>query len=233
MTEPTEFNAGAVNPYASAEATQPHTVAADLRPTGVTVIGVMSVIGGGFAILGSAMFALQLAFGAMFAGAMTPPGKAGEVQADYMAQIQAVSDRFMIPNVAVTLTNCVIGVFLIVGAIKLLRRQPGAATFVRRVLLAVIVFELVRLIPTLMMQMQIYPLTQAFMEKTVNTQGNNGAPPMMMKSIQQISMIIGIVFMFGWLTVKLGLVIWSRVYLKRQNVIDYFAGSSVQNETPN
>jgi len=232
MTEPIDLSEGAVNPYAAVGGHQPQSVAADLRPTGVTVIGVMSGIGGVLAILGSGLVALQLAVGAMFAGAMTPPGTAGKIQAEYMAQIQEVTNRFLIPNIALAVTHAVIGVLMIVGAVKLLRRRPHAAAFVRRILLALIVFELVRIIPNVMMQLQIYPLTEAFTQKLTTGQGNGGPPPAMMKSIQQVSVIVGFVFAAGWLIVKLALVIWARIYLNRQTVADYFAGADSDAQNP-
>jgi len=233
MTEPIDFDAGTINACSAGSPSQPQTMATDLRPSGVTAIGVLSGIGEVLAILSSGMFALQLVFGAVFASAMNPSGDAGGVQADYMALIQAVSNRFLIPNVAITITHRVLGVCVVVGAVKLLRRHPQAATFVRRIFLALIVFELLRLISNVMMQLPIYPVTQALMEKTAAGQGNGGAPPAMMKTIQQASMIIGIVFTVGWLTIRLAMVIWGRVYLNRQNVTDYLAGAESKTEAPN
>ncbi|NNE00957.1 MAG: hypothetical protein HKN47_26880 [Pirellulaceae bacterium] len=193
------------------------------RPTGVTVTGVLCLLGGIMGALVGLLTLLQLIFGRQLASVMVPSGPAGEAQRQMNSALQGVMDKYLIPNLGVAGGGLILSACLIVGGIALFRAKQWTPTWLRRTFLVMIVFELIRQSVFALVQMETYPVMQdGFAKMAEANQGSSGSAEMM-KSIQQASMIIGFVFWGGWTLVKILILTWGFRYLGRQHVRDYLA----------
>ena len=191
-----------------------------IRPIGVTVTGVLCSLAGGLGVLMAVLIVLQLLFASQINNAFTPPGKAGQAQRQFQAELQAVTDKYMPGHLTVGVVNMGISICLLVGGIACLRSCDWAPLWLRRVFLALIVFELIRTIFYIVVQIDMAPALEQGLERMAKADPN--APAAAMQSIQKISTIIGYVFWAVWIIGKLIVIIWGRVYMGKEHVVDYF-----------
>ena len=133
------------SPYAPVNAGDAEMV----RPTGMTVISVLCILGGIVGVLvgigGIAQIFLAEAF-ANLASAGTAPGGMADAQREMQQQMQAVANQFFIPNLLALTAKITIAVFLLVGGIGLIRNKFSAVKLLRRTLLAAIGLEFIYMI---------------------------------------------------------------------------------------
>ena len=224
MSENSETPSG-VNPYASSpmqSSALDDDAYTNLRPGGVTVTGVLCILGGIMGTLASLLGILQLVVGSQFANAMTPGGAAGGAQQKMMAEMQAVNDKFLIFNGIITVGALVFGCLLLIGGIAIFQKKPWVLTWLRRTFFGLAIFEVFRQILYVFVQLEMMPIMQKFFG-----QMGQGAPGQqaMMSSMQNVMMMIGLAFAIGWALVKIGLFAWGYRYLGKPHVVAYFKAS--------
>lgn len=217
-----------LNPYAASPShpgSIEEEVYTDLRPTGVTVTGVLCLLGGILGVLMGIGVVIQLLIGNQFATAMTPPGASGNVQRQMMSEMQAVSDRFMVATTCSSIGVFLFGCCLLIGGVALFKKRVWVPTWLQCTFFALVVFELARQVLLVFVQLEMMPIMDRFMSQMAKTNGPPGQQAMM-GTIQKASMIIGLAFSIGWAVCKIGLLIWGYRYLGKSEVRAYFSANN-------
>ncbi|QDT12448.1 hypothetical protein [Planctomycetes bacterium K23_9] len=198
-----------------------------LKPTGVTVAGVISLLAGMSGILIGVMVIVQVLFGQQISDALMPAGAQAQAQRDMNAAMAAINAKYIIPHVLSSLGGLAISTCLIIGGIGCLASKSWTPRWMGKTLLALLVYEVLRTIFYVALQFETIPLVQLHMDNIADANSGNGGPPAaMVQSIQKISMIIGFAFWATWFVVKCGIAIWGRRYFGRDYVRDYFKTNS-------
>jgi len=225
MNDPTEPDS-VVNPYAAHSQPSVQAVAVALRPTGVTVISVLCIVGGIMGFLAGLMqLGQQLVQG--FVMSSLQPGKAGDAQREWYAQMQAVNDRYLIPNLGFGVAAMALGLCLLIGGAALLKPKSWARTWVRRTFLVAIIFEILRQILYVVWQVELFPVMQRQFEVMVAPNGDSTGSPAMLKTMQTAIMLLSYGFGAIWFLTKLVAYIWGRRYLNGKIAKAYCVETSI------
>ena len=216
------------SPYAPVDASEVHSV----RPTGMTVISVLCILGGIVGVLvglgGIAQIFLAETF-ANLASAGTAPGGMADAQREMQQQMQAVANQFFIPNLLALIAKLTIASFLLVGGIGLIRNKFSAVKLLRRTLLAAIGLEFIYMILQGFVQWNMWPILQDFMTNvSASANGKDSGAPggEVMSQMMAFGMVLGVAFVVVWALIKVAIMIWSRIYLGRPAIAEYLAQHS-------
>lgn len=215
----------AANPYAANLPGLDGTAPGHSRPGGLTAVGVLCIVGGIVGTLSGAFALLNLFFGAAMANAFVMPGPQQAAQEQLNAQIQLIGNRYYIPNLLVSCGTLVVGVGLLVGGVGVFRTPPRGRTWIRRTLLAAIFLECLKAVVYTLTQLDMVPVMETYMQQIMAKSGGNAGQGAM-GSMMRVMTWIGIGMWLLWTVLKLGLYIAGRRYLKRPDVIDYYAVAS-------
>ena len=141
---------------------------------------------------------------------MNQGGPFAEAQEEFSRSMAEVNAKYFIPNLANGIIGFALALGFLVGGIGLLSNKPWSRKLLKRVITLAIVFEIARGAFYFLMQSEMAPITKAYMEK-LGQSGSGGGGGMAQMSNAMV--IVGFVFFAGWLAVKLGLLIWGRLYL--------------------
>lgn len=159
---------------------------------------------------------------AVQAGGVPPQIK--ELQQEMMDQTIAVQRRWLPINVAVSTVHLLVAAVLLAGGIQALRLKPSGRKLLLAALSLAIVFEVVRIVPTSMMQWQMSKIIEPFMQKTMEAAAPPGKamPAAQRKSIQMVmrasmmaGLLIGVLTAAGMAIVKLAFYIAGIWLLRR------------------
>ncbi len=194
-----------------------------VRPIGLTVVGVLCTLDGIIGVLLGLMGVVQLFFAQHIANAFTAgSGPMMEAQQKMQQQVQTVNDAFFVPNLIGMLALLVLSVVFLVGGIGLLRDRNRARLILRKAMLFAIALEISRLVLQSIIQIKMMPIMEGYVADLTagaNNQGGSAA----MSQFAMIGVVVGIVMWLIWSMIKVGLLIWGRIYLNRPNVIDYMS----------
>lgn len=186
-----------------------------VRPTALTIISVLAILGGIVGVLGGVFGLVQLLLGQWLAEAFTPQvGPDAELQQQLQEKINAVNNQFLIPNIISTLALAVLGGLLLYGGIGLLRWKLSAADLLRKVVLFGIFFEIGRMILAGSIQYKMVPLITEQVTASMKTNDGNPAGESLSQFVMIAMIATGVVWAF-WVFAKIGLMIWARSYLGR------------------
>jgi hypothetical protein len=175
MTDPNHNDPNhSVNPYTDRPLEPLDASTVILRPTGVTVVGVLCIVGGGMGLLSGLMQLLQPLFQGI-ATAFVPTGQAGDPQREWFAEIEAVNAKYMILNLSFSVVAIAVSACLVIGGISLLKPTKWSGTWIRRTLLGAIAIANVQLILFFAVQAELQPVMARQFD--VMAQGNQGANP--------------------------------------------------------
>ena len=144
------------------------------RPGGLTAVCVIAIVLGGLGLCGSVLGLGSLAFQDKIEKfsmqQQTPAGMPDgilknqmEMQKKMQQKMMEVTHRYRGITLGTTLLNLLFATSLLVGGIMTMKLNPTGRTFLVTVFLAVIVFEIVRLVITVFMQLDMAAaMTAAF-----------------------------------------------------------------------
>ena len=202
---------------------QPRIEPTPQRPTGITVVSVLCIIGGIFSIMSALMQAFGQLISAQFSGAFA----GDQQQAEWWGEFEALNAKYVLPNLGFAIVVAGLGICLLVGGIALLKPQAWSRRWLRRTLLAAIVVEILHQMLYAVMQIDMYPVMQKQFETMAPAGGGNQQPPPeMLQTFHTVAIVIGFVFAALWFLTKLTLFIWGRVYLNRDTAKAYCATKS-------
>lgn len=216
------------NPYVAAPPQPAPGIEIPLRPTGVTIVATLCILGGTLGVLSGLMQVGQQIF-QDFATAFVPAGEAGDAQRKWLAEVYAVNTKYFIPNTIIAVAGTAVSVCLVVGGFGLLKPTTWSRNWLRRTLLAAIVVAVLQQIVYWLWQIDLYPIMMRQFE-AMGPQGKEDsfASSESMKQMQFMFIVLGYVVMVGWFLIKLAAYIWGRVYLSRDTVKSYCDQSSVR-----
>lgn len=209
-----------------------------MRPAGLTAVciialclGVMGamgvVVGIGGLVLQPAIQKWSTDLQKSLPGAQTPQGqKQAELQQQMMKELEPVTRKWLIPSLAVS-GICVVAVIgLIVGSIKGLNLRPKAHKWLIVGMTAGILHTLLGGYVQVAAQRDTLPVTQRFMDQTLQSGPAATAPgaKAIMNSTMQMSMALAMVFAFGWGLVKCITYAFSIWYLLTPRIRRLFEG---------
>ncbi len=212
------------NPFTSGSQMPREPSTITLRPTGVTVVGVLCILGG---IMGALAGLVQLGqqFFQNLATSFLPAGEAGDAQREWFAEMQEVNSKFLIPNLTLGVIAIALGACLVIGGVGVLQPKKWSRTWLRRTFLAAIVFEVLRMILYAVWQFSLFPIMQRQFEVMAPgaQPGNPAVNSETFQTMQLAMMLIGLVFAFLWFLTKLVAYFWGRRYLNRDPAKAYCA----------
>jgi hypothetical protein len=196
----------------------------------VKAIAIISIVFGCLGVFSALGGIAGLVFGQRIQGAMAAPSQSGmpqemvQAQKDMQADLMAVQDRFMPINAVVVALMAVVSVGLLIGGVQCLRRVVPA----RRVLLtacsAAIVFELLRAVVQVLIQIQTIPLTMRHTERMMSVGGGPAQAMEIAMTFARVFLVIGIVMGALWLLAKLIFFALSVWYLRQPVACSYLDG---------
>ncbi|KAA1257940.1 hypothetical protein LF1_04310 [Rubripirellula obstinata] len=199
--------------YASTAGTQSSAV---LRPLGVTVIMVLCLISGIGGLFSGCFAAGGIVFGETISSMAATVQD--ETQRKMQARLQETAREMMIPNIIMTIAGAAVSACFLACGLGLLKGKPWTLKLLSRTLLAAIVFELLRGVTVGWMQMKNGPIMQeAYRDMAKNSKGPD------MSGMMEAFMWIGIAAWTMWAVVKIGLMIWGRVYVAGDTAKNYIA----------
>ncbi len=145
-----------------------------------------------------------------------------DAQRQVQQQIQAVQDRFWIPNLVLTGAHLIVATLLLTGGIQALRRvRPGRKILIVACLSA-IVFELVRGSVQTVIQVQVLSVMMNFFEQMMEASLEQAADfAEWLAWFSRLAMMAGLLLAIGWILVKLvfySVAVW---YLRKPAVCQY------------
>jgi hypothetical protein len=166
----------------------------------------------------------QSVIGPRVSNAMVQPGPMQRAQVEMNEAMLAVTLKYQVANVALSLTSFVIGCCLLAGGIGVLRGKKWGQSILLRTLVALMVFECFRLIPYAMMQSEMLPIMETYMQRlsTPPPGGGGGAPPAFLGKFVKVMMIVGFAAWILWAIIKLTLCAMGHRYLRKPHVVRFF-----------
>lgn len=159
---------------------------------------------------------------AMQAGGVPPQFK--ELQQEMMDQTMVVQRQWRPMNLAISTVHLCVAAALLAGGIQALRLKPSGRKLLLAALCLAIVFEVVRIVPTSIMQWQISKIIEPYMQKLMDAASPPGKalPAAQRKSLQMVmrasmmaGLLIGVLTAAGMAIVKLAFYITGIWLLRR------------------
>lgn len=180
------------------------------------VLGALGFFAIGIGIVGAVMSDAIQKMATMGMPANSPQA---QQQIKLQKDINAVTDKWAPVNYALFAVQFVVVGCLIVGGVKAFRLQPSGHRLLLMAFLIAIAFELMRLIPTISIQMATADIMEEFMADAMKaSSGGRPLPPGAAKMTQTImkgSVFIGIAFVVAWVLLKLGFYGYGTYYLRQ------------------
>ena len=212
------------NPFATPEVVSETPKAPQKAPGALTAILIICLVMGILGLLGSCIGAGGLAFQGQIQGMQQNVGD--PAQQALQKEMQRIQNQQMIPNLIMIGLNFIVAPLLTIGAIGGLNRKPWGHKLLSIGLLGAIFYVLIRLVVTIIMQvMTMGPMSKAMEDAMAKGGGAEAQAAGMIGNAMQIGIIIGIVITVVWGLLLLGLYIWSWMYLRKDQVRNYFGVS--------
>ena len=224
-SDPQPISPLSANPYAGESASFAVNNNVRQRPGGLTVVGVMCIVGGIVGLMGGLFGIVSLFFGAAMASAFAPTGPQQQVQQEMNSKIQEVTSALMIPNVLIILGTIGVCGCLLIGGIGVFGKRPRGRTLLLKVFLIAMILECFRIALYVFTQLEMLPIMEEYMPKMMSQAGNSGPSGPAIGTMMRVMTLIGLGLWVAWGLAKIGLYAWGRSYLKKPLVINYYNAS--------
>ena len=125
-----------------------HTATTTVRPGGITVVGVLTLVLAGLGVaagligIGGQAFSKGMAQKIIAESEANPENEALKFQADLQKETMAVADKYMIPNTVANIVSLLVCIGLFVGAIMLLSGSPKGRSLLLSLFIVVILVDI-------------------------------------------------------------------------------------------
>ncbi len=213
-------------------------VAPRRRPTGLTVICVLALVLGCMGLLATLVagvqLGVQLAVGAQFQQSLPSPEAPNadfeQIQREMQTKIQAVTRRFIAPQVVLLVAKFALCAALIYAAVRTLNLRASARRQLAWIFAFLIAFEIIQLSVFVAMQLQIQPIMMEYLSKMMRpADGGTGPPAEAGQLFASVAIIAGLVFAAVWAFAKILFCVMARRYLGKPEIRSLFespAGSA-------
>ena len=189
-------------------------------PGALTVICVFCLILGIMGVLGSCMNGVALAAQGTLAKMIEDmPGDPSQKELQKI-QMQAAGDT-AIPNLVLAGINVIVGSLLVFGSIGGLRRKESGRGMLRIALLAAIIYSVLKIIVMIYTTITTTAALQSGLAENPALGGEAKAIADMTAYFSYGGLAFGVVISLA----IMGFYIWSRGYLNKENVVQYFASA--------
>lgn len=201
----------------------------------VLMIGMLAIVMGALGFVGVLATAVGYASGAALAAAAPGPNADAMERLQYQIQVEqaAVMQRYLPGNIVFSTLHVIVAILLIVGGVRVIRMSPPGRSFLVYVFLAVIIFELLRTGMYMMMQLELMPIMDELMVRTMREAAGGGpnehAARLMARMWKGMS-IAGIVMGLIWPTIKVVLYGLSARYLASEEALGLFEEAAAQRQ---
>jgi hypothetical protein len=206
------------------------------RPGGLTAICVMAIVLGALGLMTGCLGALSQVFNQqmqnglaeMQAGANE---EAAELQKEMNAKVLAATAKYAWLTAVLSVFQLALAGSLLAGGIMSLKLRPLGRKLLLGAFATAIVFEAVRIYPTLAVQRATAPIMAEYMPKVMKAQAPKGGQPQgmdqAMSGIMSVALIVGMVFAVGTVIVKVVFYAIGIVYLRKPPVTSLFASPAL------
>jgi hypothetical protein len=230
MTDSSSRDPNPINPFrdepaaVSVRASQPIAI----RPAGVTAVGVVSIVAGVLAAMAGIWILLNTLFAKQLQQAyeiQSAPFQAA--QEEMQTRMRELADKYRPVNTTIGIINSGLGIALIVGGAGLLRGRESSRKLLMRVFVVAIGFEVLRIIPFSMSQLETMPVMQEYMERmSVSSSSGGSHSPAATAGVAKVMILLGYVMWALWGVVKIALYGTGTWYLTRPRVVGYSCSAS-------
>lgn len=185
------------------------------------VLGTLGALAGCGGVVGAfAGPAIQRSMGSF----TTVPGEAGEAQARMLEKQTQLLEKYMLVNSVTAVVGLGLSVLLIVGAILTLQRKPIGRKLFLGACLGAMAFELMRAVPTFMMQTEMGTVMEENMTDMMKASSpkNQEQAAKMGSTVAKTAAILGIIVAAVMMAVRLGFHIVAVVYLRSERIRTFF-----------
>jgi hypothetical protein len=193
------------------------------KPGGLLVVCIAAIVLGGLGLLSGLSGIVMLAIAPQIQANMkvgNPNAMDDAVQA-MQTKMTVVTDRWRPIQFALFAPHLLLAAGLVTGGILGLRVNPLGRTLLIYVFCGAILFEVIRLIPTIAIQCEMIPIMQE-MAKDMQPKGKAGPGDGAVAAIMMGSVIVGLVIGIGMVLAKMGMYLWGALYLRKQEIVDLF-----------
>jgi hypothetical protein len=196
-------------------------------------VAVLALIFGILGLLASCTAVAFLPFQSQMQGALNPPSGPGappmaKLQSEMQAAMNQATEKYFVGQVITSLTHLVLAACMVVGGAMILGSRPRGRTFLMYTLIAVIVFEVLRAVFMLVIQLEIIPITTTFVERMAQEGGPGNPAGASMASIMKGAMYFGLLVGLAWPLIKVVMYAVCARYLATPPVVAYFAGAKAK-----
>lgn len=201
------------------------------RPGGLTILCIGCLVLGGLGVLMWCLGGVGLAMQAsgidpaQIANSGLPPEQQA-AQQQMQQEVEAITKKWWIVTAVLWVWNVPTIILLMTGAVLGLRMAPTALKWLKIALINVLVFEVVRLVPTIAMQIEMADVMERMFQGLAGPGGR--APP---AGLMKIGMGIGLAFVALMVVVKLSFYGWGLWYVGRNEVRDWFGAPDLDDES--
>ena len=199
-----------------------------VRPTGLTVIAVISLLAGLGGLLSGLLGLIGMFVGEAIANAMQQGGPEMAAQQQMQVEMNAITQKYMWISLPLLLAGIVIAGCLAAGGIGILSAKSWARTLLVRLLPIAIVVELIKGVTYTITQFEMGPIMQKHMSAIAGNAGNSGGAAM--GQMMQVMTYVGLLFMAAWMIAKIGMMVWARLYLNKP-ITKAYLNAAVSNKS--
>jgi hypothetical protein len=201
------------------------------RPGGLTAICVLAIVLGALGLIMGCFGAVSQAFAKQMQNSLAGIQGAGnaevvELQKEMNAKMLETANKHAVLNKILVVVQLAVAGSLLAGGILSLQLRPFGRTLLLSAFIAAIVFELVRLFPTIEVQRATQAVMAEYMPKLMRAQAPQGNQPQgmdeAMGGIMTMAGVVGMVFSLGMLAVKGVFYLVGIVYLCKSSVAALF-----------
>ena len=228
------------NPYSEQTPSTDHVRPSSIRPGGITVVGVLTLILAGLGTIG-AIFGLggQLVSGPIAQSIIdqseaNPENESLRLQADMQRRALATAQKYQVPNFVSNILSLLVCGALIIAAIMLMTGSAKGRTLLLSLFFVVILADIGKSILQYSVQKETMSLMgEGFKEGfKAGASSQGGEVPeeadAALDTAMRIGAIVGLVFMVVWLILKIVFYLWARSYLNKPEVAAWFQARQSQ-----
>lgn len=203
-----------------------------IRPAGLTVICVLSIVLSILGLFGSCMGLASQALQSKARQTISQMQNTGnqqmaKVQKEFNERIFAIADRYRWATLPLVVAKMVVEFGLLIASTLCLRLDRPGRAWLRRALVGAIVVESLAIIPVILIQTETSAATTEMMSKMMESSGGANPPPAAAKDVATMfGSVIGF-FSIGiaacWLLGKLVVYVLGVRYLGNPEIVQLFA----------
>ncbi|MEX2175354.1 MAG: hypothetical protein WD872_13410 [Pirellulaceae bacterium] len=202
------------------------------RPGWLTALCVICIVIGALGLMNGLLGIFGAVFGQQIQSAFTPnsgaqgmPAEMQKLQQQLQDEMNAVQGKFLVPILLFCVLRLVIAGLLLYGGLACLSLKEQGRTILLIACGLGILFEISHAILQSFLNMEVMTAFNAYLEGFLQTlpQDQAGPPPEMLLNVMKGTFVVGLVFQYLIVLVKLGFYLFGALYLQRQKIKALFA----------